>query len=238
MNLYVVVEGRRTERRLLRRWLPYLVPEAREIQRVEDADGKTFYLVSGEGYPNYVRVVGDAARDCARSPQAFHLVVCVDAEEVPVDIRAEQIREAVVAALDAESSAVPYTVVVANCCIESWLLGNRRLVRRHPEDAELVAYRAHYDVVAEDPELMPQREGDRNRAATHLQYLKAAFRERGMKYTKAHPGDAGERHYFDALVERATQTQPDGTRHLRTLAGLLAVGQPLGGPASTAASEG
>lgn len=36
MNLYLVVEGQRTERRLYRSWLPLLVPGLREVQRIED----------------------------------------------------------------------------------------------------------------------------------------------------------------------------------------------------------
>lgn len=232
MSLYFVVEGKRTEPKLFRKWLPLLLPGVREVERMEDSEEGTFFMVSGQGYPAYKKLVEQAVRDCVQSRNGFKLVVCVDAEELASADRAAEICEVISEAQRGAPREVPHTVVVADCCIESWLLGNAKLVRRNPVNVELLEYKRHYDVVRGDPELMPQRSGDRNRADTHIRYLKAAFRERGLSYAKNHPGEAGESHYFRELVARATELQVDGTRHLRSFAGFLGLAELCGDKAA------
>lgn len=235
MNLYLVVEGQRTERRLYRSWLPLLVPGLREVQRIEDADTNTFFLVAGMGYPSYKDRIRQAVDDCTRSGNRFRLVICVDAEESSASARAAELQAVVENAVREGRRVGPdCTVIVADCCIETWLLGNSKLVKRAPEDPALRAYREHYDVITADPELMPVKAGDRNRVTTHLNYLRAAFRERGMSYSKDHPGDAQEQHYLDSLIDRATRVQPDGTRQLRSFSALLALADGLRSVAATA----
>lgn len=87
MNFYVVVEGRRTEPRLYRSWLPVIRPGLQEVERLEDATDEHFLLVSGEGYPSYHTRIHAAVKDIAQAAVRFCLVVAVDAEELDVDTR-------------------------------------------------------------------------------------------------------------------------------------------------------
>ena len=95
MNLYVVVEGKRTEPILYRKWLPQLLPGFREIQRIEDAldhaSGDSFFLVAGHGYPSYMKRIQNAVKDCVAIRKPFHLVVCVDAEDVSIEEKFSEI---------------------------------------------------------------------------------------------------------------------------------------------------
>lgn len=129
MSLYVVVEGRRTEARLYRAWLPVLFPGIEQVPRIEDATTHSFYLIAGEGYPSYLRRIESAVGDLGQEGSRFtHLLVCVDAEERGHDERLTEIEEVIRAA----GCPVAFTVIVADCCIETWLLGNRKFVRRNP----------------------------------------------------------------------------------------------------------
>lgn len=228
MNLYFIVEGRRrrTEPILYRSWIPQLLPNYHEITRIEDAAeeglGNTYYLIAGFGYPSYETRIRNAIKDCAAVDKPFHLIVCVDAEDISASDRVRKNQEIIRDALSSENvPLLPASVVVADCCIETWLLGNAKAVKRNPEGEKLRAYLKHYDVITLDPERMPAKPEDRNRADTHLRFLQAIFRERNMSYTKNHPGDAAERHYLDALINRARTVQQDGTHHLRSFSNLL-----------------
>ncbi len=217
MSLYVVVEGRRTEPRLYRAWLPLLFPGMQPASRIEDAEENHFFLVAGHGYPSYLRRIEGAVADLALEGSPFtHLVVCVDAEEDTHEARLDEVESAIRRA----HCPVDFTVVVADCCIETWLLGHRKLIKRNPDGEKLRAYLRHYDVSEEDPEGIPPMGSHRTRAALCLDYLKAAFGERNQRYSKANPGHATTGAYFNALCERATPA-PQGTGHLRSFGRLL-----------------
>lgn len=106
--------------------------------------------------------------------------------------------------------------VVQNVCIETWFLGNRRIVKRNPVNSNLNTFLNHYNVVNQDPELMDKMEGFRNKAHFHFSYLKEVFKEHNLRYSKANPKIVLERTYFDELMRRAEETS-----HLPTLRNLL-----------------
>lgn len=225
MSLYVVVEGERTEPRLYRAWLPMLVPGLDEIRRIEDAGEHAFFLISGYGYPNYLERIEAAIDDIRNSEGRFtHLLVCVDAEEVGHDERLAEVEDAI----QGGGCPVAATVIVADCCIEAWLLGNRKFVRNAPHDPELGQFLRHYDVRELDPEGIPPHPNHRNRASLCLKYIQAAFRERHERYSKRNPGAAAEASYFDALRQRAQARSSSERPHLRSFARLLALPEQSG----------
>jgi hypothetical protein len=228
MNLYVIVEGRRTEPILYRKWIPQLLPGFYEISRVEDAldegSGNTFYIIAGGGQPAYKNKICGAIKDCAAVNKHFHLIVCVDSEDATPEERIRENKEIIRnTLLEEKISTFPSSIIIADCCIETWLLGNTKIVKRNPERTQMRAYLEHYDVVTRDPEKMPIKPGDRTRAETHLNYLKEVFRERNMTYTKNHPGDASEAYYLKALVDRARGFRSDGSIHLKSFSTLLSL---------------
>jgi hypothetical protein len=210
VSLYVVVEGRRTEPKIYRAWLPLLIPGLVPAARIEDATDHHFYIVAGGGYPSYKNRMLAAVEDLRLPHNRFtHLMVCADAEEESCEDRRSELESVIIDA----SCPVPYTVIVADCCIETWLLGNRKFVRRNPQDPELRTYLRHYDVVSEDPERIPLHPDH---------YLRAAFRARILRYGKDAPGKATDKSYFDALKDRATPS-PQGPGHLASFTHLLAL---------------
>lgn len=84
MNLYLLVEGRRTEAKVYPAWIKHLIPRMRQAKTPRDLNSKrgSFYLFSGNGYP---RLLGDPLRrsieDVNMAGRYDHLVVCLDADE-------------------------------------------------------------------------------------------------------------------------------------------------------------
>lgn len=218
MRLYIIVEGFRTEPRVLRGWLPSLVPGIREVDRPEDlSDGaRCFYLISGKGYPSYFQRITAAAQDLRDLPlEADWLLIFADAE----DITAAEREAEITAACREAGVPIPVAVHIADCCIESWLLGNRRLLPPQPQSADLQKFYAHYDARLRCPEAMPAHPGWRTRAQLCCDYLRAAFQEKGphLHYSKEHPGMAAQPDYLDALRSRIVETGhlPSFARFLR-----------------------
>ena len=221
MKWYIVVEGRQTEKRLYQAWLEHVFPQCARADRLEDMTDGRYYLLAGNGYPSYLRRIAGAVADIRDEPGRFdHLWICIDAEDAtPPDLRA-RIGEIIVG----RSCPVTHTIVVHDCCIETWLLGNRKLARRNPESERLRAYYQHYDVRTDDPEGLPAMVAGRTRAHFHLQYLQEMFRERGLSYTKLHPCEARDQPYLHQLVRRV-----DETGHLQSLRFLVEHWRSLGG---------
>lgn len=196
MNLYLIVEGQRTEPRLLRSWLPHIVSGLSEVKRPEDAIRNHFFMVQGGGYPSYLDRIKNGIKDLQQYPQFDRFMVVVDAEDGTVDEKAEELAALMTCSVRTE-------IVVADCCIETWLLGNRKIVRRDPQSATLRDFIRWYDVVTLDPEQMPCHPHQRNRATTHFEYLKHVFQERDLKYRKKNPGPAKDPVYLEQLRLRA-----------------------------------
>ena len=78
---YIVVEGKRTEKKVFKQWIPSLRPELTYVSHPSNLVQNSFTIVSGMGYPTYLRVVRDAAQDILNNPGYGQLVVPVDAED-------------------------------------------------------------------------------------------------------------------------------------------------------------
>lgn len=216
MSLYIIVEGRRTEPRLLRAWLPLLAPAHQAAARVEDVGTRSYFVVAGFGYPSYHERIRAAVADIQRFPNFSWLVVMVDAEELSLADRRAEVQEVI----EESRCPIPSVVLVADCCVETWLLGNRKMVRPQASTSELQAHLAHYDVRRHDPERMPLRSDYERRAPHHFDYLRAVFAERDMAFSKAHPGHAASPEYLHELRGR-TKEKDEGGWHLASFRELL-----------------
>ena len=220
MKWYVIVEGRHTEKKIYRAWIGHAFPGMCRAERIEDMQDQCYYLIIGAGYPSCLQRIADAVADIQEHLHAFdRLVICVDAEEMAAAQRRSAIEEHVSAA----GCPCAYTVVVQNCCIETWLLGHSTLMKRTPQEPTLLEYQQFYDVRTNDPEAMPAMPPSIVRAQFHYDYVRAMFRERQLSYTKKQPGHACDRTYLEALVKRV-----DETSHLRSLAFLIDHWRSLG----------
>ncbi len=92
MNLYFLVEGRRTEARLYPRWLSYLLPHFSRVEYPDEASNNTFFLISGEGYPRLLDVqLPHAIQDVNDVGRYDYLIVCLDADEATVAERTAEV---------------------------------------------------------------------------------------------------------------------------------------------------
>lgn len=219
MSFYFLVEGAQTEKRVYRAWMSYAFPHYYEVSRLEDLHGNTFLLLAGYGYPSYLTHIQAALHDIERHQHVDYFFVCVDAE----DHSAESKRHEIMALAPDAFPRVRHAVIVHDCCIETWFLGNDRMVKRFPDSEQLRAWKAFYDVSRDDPEGMRYPPSHSYRAHFHLDYLKAMFREHDLAYSKKHPGAATHQSYLQALIRRHAQTN-----HLRSFGYLMALWRSLG----------
>ena len=107
-------------------------------------------------------------------------------------------------------------IIVQNRCIETWFLGNRRVVRKNPHSPVLRGYLQHYNVMVDDPELMGLHPAFTRHAQFHASYIKEIFQERQLHYSKKFPGPVLEGAFLDQLRRRVAR-EPTHLASLRTL---------------------
>ncbi len=211
MNVYLLVEGRRTERRLYPAWLKLLLPAFRQVDRFDAATDQCFFVFSGEGYPCLLQThLPNAIRDCNKAGRYKCLIVCMDAEEEAVEHRRREV-ELAYSSCSEKLYDGELVAVIQTRCIETWLLGNRRMISAAPNTTSLDDCLRYFDVRTSDPELMGRRRR-RTHAQFHGEYLQTAFKDKGMTYSKRDPGHAKEETYLQQLISRIND-QPE---HLRT----------------------
>ncbi|HWN67247.1 MAG TPA: hypothetical protein VNM90_06380 [Haliangium sp.] len=221
MRWYFVVEGRQTEKKIYKAWLQHAFPSLEAVRRIEDMAEDRYYLIAGNGYPSYLDRIREAVENIRAEPGRFdHLWVCVDSEERTAEACRAEIDDIIAGAV----CPVASTVVVQHCCIETWLLGNRKVVKRNPQSEILRELYDHYDVLTRDPEGLPALPPRYPlRAALHEAYLRELFRERNRPYNKHHPSEACDLPYLRELIGRV-----DETEHLQSLRLLIACWRELG----------
>lgn len=112
---------------------------------------------------------------------------------------------------------------IQNRCIETWLLGNRKLfTSKQPLESPLKDYAFYYDISKNNPELMGKYDQDYH-ADFHEKYLKAIFQAKGLKYSKTMPREAQKEYYLIELINRIKQE----SEHLLTFQALYQFCQEL-----------
>ena len=92
MNLYFLVEGRRTERKVYPQSLSYLLPKLTQVNSYDRVERNNYYLISAEGYPSIIYDSIPASIEDINSIGKYnYFVVCLDADESSVSERKEEI---------------------------------------------------------------------------------------------------------------------------------------------------
>lgn len=214
MNLYFLVEGKRTEKKLYPAWLDVLVPALNRVDDLNEVASCSYYIFSGEGYPSLLDVhLENAVKDYLECGKFNRMVVCLDVDESTPEARKAIVREA------AASFGIPngeLTVIAQECCIETWFLGNRKAVSPAPNEPELHGCLEFYNVREEDPERMGSPNEFNARSVFHDHFFKLVSRDKGFRYTKANPRHVKDEAYLRELMERRDQTG-----HLNTFGDFL-----------------
>ena len=202
MNIYVLVEGK-VEKSVYKEWIPLVNPDLNYVHHPSHLTNNHFVIVSAMGYPTYLQNIEYAAEDVVSNPAINRLVVAIDSEEMT---RVEKYDE-VQARIHSIDATMDYRIIVQHFCLETWALGNRRVVGVLPQEANLKRFKSVYDVRVSDPEGLPAHK-DWNRAQFAYQYLRAAFRDRwgSLTYSKSNPRQLRTKAYFDQLEKRLSDT--------------------------------
>jgi hypothetical protein len=202
VRLYLLLEGKRSEAKIYPAWLASLDNPFEGLVRVDQPIGeneRAFFCFSANGYPSIITThLPNAIADLKKYPVYDWLLVCLDVDESSAESRISEVENA---AKDLVNSRTKIFVVPQSRCIESWLLGNPKLIGAAPPPyvAEL---RNFYDVRRNCPECMGFPRNWSNHAQFHFHYLKEVFKAKNMTYSKSNPGDAASFSYLKALVGR------------------------------------
>ncbi|MDR2918200.1 MAG: hypothetical protein LBV72_02390 [Tannerella sp.] len=218
MNLYFVLEGEKTEMLLYPKWINYIIPQLTQVDQESDVLANNFYIFSGGGIPSIYNHTVNAIKNINDNPIFDRLIVCLDGEEIGVDARVDEIKNYIEKSDVKLNDKCKIDFVIQNVCIETWFLGNRKVIKRNPAGDKLGEYKRHYNVINEDPELMEKMENFRNKAHFHISYFKEALKEHDLSYSKSNPKIVTEKSYLDELIKRVNDTT-----HLSSLKNLIII---------------
>lgn len=210
MNLYMLVEGKKTETSVYPAWLNIIAPNLKRVETPKDITDNCYYLFSGEGIPSIYNHACNAILDIQQINKGKHkfdyLLICLDTEEGT----REDIDRDYNAYLD-KNNIDPQGVNVVICehqvCMESWFLGNRFIFRQNANSPEFIDCIHHYNVSLDDPELMPSFNIEMNKAEYHFYYLRKMLGERNMIYMKTKTDEVQKPEYLTQLIERYRKTK-------------------------------
>ncbi|MFS2137355.1 hypothetical protein [Duganella sp. Dugasp56] len=203
MNIYWVVEGVSVEPKVYPAWIKEINPNLEQAFSMAEVDANKYYMVSGRGYPQYKEKIIRAVADVNMMDVFDRLVISVDSEDMSYDEKYIEIENII---LDA-GMLKPYSIIVQECCFESWCLGNRKNVSRNPQSKLLNEYLRFYDVVGEDPSKMPSIDDDiYNKAQFAFKYLSECCKEKGSFYNKSDPRYVAHARFFFHVRKRFEDT--------------------------------
>lgn len=86
MNLYFLVEGKRTEPILYPKWITYTFPHLTLVRKIEEVISDSMFLFAAHGYPKILQLLGQALTDISNHYVKNHIIIdhffiCLDADE-------------------------------------------------------------------------------------------------------------------------------------------------------------
>lgn len=213
MNLYFLVEGKRTEKKIYPKWLSILLPELTKVGFFDDVVSHNYKLFSGDGFPHLLHNhLKSSIEDVNDSGNYDYFIICLDSDDSTVNERIEEIEKFMDEHKVKLKKQTQLKIIVQQKCIESWLLGNRKIFKKNPQSENLLESIQFFDVSLNDPELMTKPESFVGSTADyHFGYLRDMLETRNVSYTKRHPRDVVEKHYLEELIHRSEETD-----HLKT----------------------
>ena len=211
MNLYVLVEGAKTEVNVYPAWMQLLVPKLTRVYDFRDAAMDNYYLFSGGGIPHIYSHLMHAIEDVntlnAKAGKVVYdyLLVSMDTENVDRATILNRISND----MKTNGFSLNGTQLVVcehQVCMESWFLGNRLIFKSNPQNQQLIDCIRYYNVSVNDPELMGSNDPELNGAQYHYRYLQEMFKERHMRYSKSNTKEVEKPAYLQQLIDRYNDT--------------------------------
>ena len=215
MNVYLIVEGH-GEKKVYAHWVPLVNPNLRVVNSLEEVQHNNLIIFSGGGYPNYLEVIEAGVEDVVGNKQLDRLVIAIDSEEMSYKEKRREIEQVV----NALGKNLDYKIIVQHFCLETWALGNKVIVSRNPKDIRLRQYIRYFNVLNEDPELLPGYPIENlSRSQFAVRYLTKLLNEkyRTLTYKKGTPKPLLHDTYF-----RRVKTRRNTTGHIASFEDFLA----------------
>lgn len=217
MNIYFLVEGRRTEKVIYPKWLQQLSPKLKQVKDPFLVKKNNYFLFNGNGFPSLLHNhLTNTFSDINEIKKYHYLVLVLDSDECTVSERAAEVESFIQKQKLILSSPCKLRLVIQNRCIETWLLGNKKVVKTNPQSKELVKYIRFFNVKEKDPEKMGVYTNFSTHAQFHESYLSELLRERNIRYTKRNPNGVTDPQYLNQLLARHTKDN-----HLETFGSFL-----------------
>lgn len=216
MNLYFVLEGDQTEPKVFPKWIEYILDDYTEVDFFNEATNNNYYMFSGGGIPSIYNHVINAIKDINDTNIYDRLIVCLDAEDIGVEDRKQKVLKKIVDNGVILNEKCQLEIVVQNVCIETWFLGNKKVVKNNPQSPELISLKNFYDVSENDPEQMTKQSNFTTKAQFHFKYFREVLKERNQRYSKSNPKIVTHETYFNELRNRVSTTE-----HIKSFKNLL-----------------
>jgi hypothetical protein len=209
MNFYILVEGKRTEAKLYPAWFSILLSNFSRVKPLQEVSDQCYYLFSANGYPSIIQThFPNAVKDIKQSNKFHYLVLALDAGDFGYQRRYDEVLN-FAQKENLLDDTFKLVILVQNVCIETWFLGNRKIISRNSSDMEYKNYLEYYNVLIDDPEKMDKPQSFEGSVDSfHLEYLRKVFQEKNITYNKNHPGQVTEKYYLDEIIKR-TEDSPE-----------------------------
>lgn len=206
MNLYFIVEGRRTEKKVYPEWLNFLIPELNRVNWAFEATLNNYFLFNGNGFPALLHNhLSNSIKEINDLKMFNYLVLVLDVDETSVEFRINEVNN-FIKENDLQLIDCELIIITQDRCIETWFLGNKTIYKSNPQNIELRDYVKFYNVKDNDPELMPVFDGFNTHSQFHADYCTEFLRERNIRYSKNNPNGVVEEVYLNRLIERTKET--------------------------------
>lgn len=208
MNIFFLVEGKRTEMKVYPKWLAILIPKLERVQWHHEVVKNNYCIFTGDGFPSLLdNHLKNSIEDINSSGNFDYLVICLDSDDDTIAEKNQQVLNFIEEEKIELNPATKLIIIVQNKCFETWFLGNPKIFKNNPDSSFLVDCINHYNVKNEDPELMEKPiEFEQTTAIFHSVYLQEILAERKIRYSKKNPQGVTEKYFLDELIKRTKKT--------------------------------
>ncbi|WP_342656702.1 hypothetical protein GKC68_07010 [Pantoea sp. RSPAM1] len=206
MNLYILVEGRQTEKKVYPQWLKHLTPSIKKVDYLSEISENSYFLLSGQGYPHMLDVkLNDSLKDIRDSKKIDYFWIILDSDGCDMDLREKDIHERIEKS-EIDIGDCEVKVIFQNPCIETWGLGHKDMISLNQLHGELGNHFRFYNVKDNDPEKMSKPISFLGSvAAYHESYLKEMLLQKNIRYTKKNPNGLIEGSFLSKLIDRSNE---------------------------------
>lgn len=207
MNIYFLVEGKRTEMKVYPEWLSVLIPKLVKVQWYHEATQNNYCIFTGNGFPSLLdNHLKNSIADINTATNFDYLVICLDTDEDTAEQRKQQVLDFIAQENIVLNPNTKLVIIAQNKCFETWFLGNRKVFKKNPSNRTLIDYIRHYNVKNDDPELMNKpTDFEQTTAIFHSIYLQEIFAERRIAYSKKKPDEVIKPSFLAELIKRSTE---------------------------------